>query len=134
VGILDYVCLTLPVWLYLTWDIGLACALAAHVCATGSDARLSWRDVLLAWSAILLSVIAIGLALYVDWTPVGMPWIGGLQGRYFLPLLPALALCLPRLSHPRLAAVLAAPCIAAAVLSVAVLPGIVSAFYPLAWK
>ncbi len=131
IGILDYLCLALPAWLYLAWYVGLACAVAAHICTIAPQARLTLPDFILSGTAILLSVIVMGVALYLDWTPVGMPWIGGVQGRYFLPLLPALPLCLPRFNHPRLATALAAPPILAALLSAAALPGLVKAFYPL---
>ncbi len=131
VGVLDYLCLYLPGWLYLTWYTGLACALAAHICAAPSSARLTLPDFLLSSTAIFLSVVLFSLALYLDWTPVGMPWIGGIQGRYFLPLLMALPLCLPRLDRPRVAYALSAPPILAALISAATLPRLVSAFYPL---
>ena len=46
----------------------------------------------LAWGALacLASVLLIYLGLYMTWTPVGAPAISGVQGRYFLPLLPLL--------------------------------------------
>ena len=45
--------------------------------------------------ALVASVSMIFAALYVSWTPVGQRVIEGVQGRYFLPLLPMLALLLP---------------------------------------
>jgi uncharacterized membrane protein len=131
VGVLDYLCLYLPGWLYIIWYAALACTLAAHVCGGSSSTRQTIPDSLLAVTAILLSTVAVGLALYLDWTPVGMPWIGGLQGRYFLPFFPVLALCLPRLERPRLARFLIAPAVATAIISAAALPRIVLGFYPL---
>jgi uncharacterized membrane protein len=50
----------------------------------------AWR-----WWAVLLSlVIAAGIAtaIYLAGDPLGAPIVGGLQGRYFLPLLPLLCL------------------------------------------
>lgn len=57
----------------------------------------------LAWGALacLASVLLIYLGLYMTWTPVGAPAISGVQGRYFLPLLPLL-LILVRGALPRL--------------------------------
>ena len=39
---------------------------------------------------LILSVLAVGTVLYLMWTPVGGPSISGIQGRYFIPLLPLL--------------------------------------------
>lgn len=41
-------------------------------------------------ATLLLSIIAIGSVLYLMWTPVAGPSISGIQGRYFIPLLPLL--------------------------------------------
>lgn len=38
----------------------------------------------------ILSLIAIAGTLYIAWTPVGSDQVGGIQGRYFLPLVPLL--------------------------------------------
>jgi hypothetical protein len=49
---------------------------------------LSW--VTIAWFIMLLgsSVVLVYTALYIYWNPVAAPRVAGLQGRYFLPLLP----------------------------------------------
>lgn len=41
-------------------------------------------------TTILLSIIATSTILYLAWTPVGSPAIEGIQGRYFIALLPLL--------------------------------------------
>lgn len=38
----------------------------------------------------VLSAIAIAVALYMIWTPIGSPQVSGIQGRYLIPLLPLL--------------------------------------------
>ena len=43
-----------------------------------------------------VSVLAICTSLYVWWTPIGDSRILGLQGRYFLPLLPGVLLAAMR--------------------------------------
>ncbi|NIE65472.1 DUF2142 domain-containing protein [Burkholderia sp. Ax-1719] len=48
---------------------------------------------------LLVCVAMIFAALYVSWTPVGQRIVEGVQGRYFLPLLPLLALLLPQRLH-----------------------------------
>jgi len=40
--------------------------------------------------AFLLSLLAIAGALYLNWSPVGSRFIYGVQGRYFLPVIPLL--------------------------------------------
>ena len=44
---------------------------------------------------MLCSIELIFVALYLTWTPVGMDRIDGIQGRYFIPLLPILLFVLP---------------------------------------
>jgi uncharacterized membrane protein len=48
---------------------------------------------------LLVCVAMIFAALYVSWTPVGHRIVEGVQGRYFLPRLPLLALLLPQRLH-----------------------------------
>jgi len=38
----------------------------------------------------IVSLIAVAGALYIAWTPVGRNWADGIQGRYFLPVMPLL--------------------------------------------
>ena len=47
---------------------------------------------------LLVIVAGISLAEYVIWTPVGVAQVGGLQSRYYLPLLPFVVLLLPQAS------------------------------------
>ncbi|GAB0117317.1 DUF2142 domain-containing protein [Acidisoma sp. 7E03] len=57
--------------------------------------------------ALLVLVAALGAAEliffveYLTWTPVGMARIDGVQGRYFVPLLPLLLLLIPQLRAAR---------------------------------
>jgi hypothetical protein len=130
IGKLDYLCLVLPDWLYTAWFLALGSAVAADLGGYAPPWRLRAPDFCVAILCVLLSITAIGLALYLDWTPVGMPWIGGVQGRYLLPLVPVLALSLPRFSLRWTRVFYIVPvCVALA--SALALPGIVAAFYPL---
>ncbi len=47
---------------------------------------------------LALSVAALGVSIYVMWSPTGAPIIEGVQGRYFIPMSPLLLLplCLRR--------------------------------------
>lgn len=42
------------------------------------------------------------LVLYLFWTPVGYEFVGGVQGRYFLPLVPYIVLLLAEIIHRRI--------------------------------
>ncbi|WP_455043051.1 DUF2142 domain-containing protein, partial [Leptotrichia buccalis] len=42
---------------------------------------------------VLLGIyIGISTALFVAWTPIGSEYIRGIQGRYFIPIIPVLAI------------------------------------------
>jgi uncharacterized membrane protein len=71
---------------------GLACLCAAF--APGNRPPY-WRPAL--WSLITFGAVmlAIAAALYMSWTPVGNATVHGLQGRYFLPILPLLGWLIP---------------------------------------
>ncbi|HTR17769.1 MAG TPA: DUF2142 domain-containing protein [Acetobacteraceae bacterium] len=96
VGRLGWLSLDLPHWEYRAWAAALAAALAGAACGTSQDAK-PWRASDALFVAVLLtaSVIAVHIALYLSWTQVGAAVISGVQGRYFLPLVPFLPLLVP---------------------------------------
>jgi uncharacterized membrane protein len=59
---------------------------------------LTWRVRLLILLVFAASLFALGVSIYVAWTPTGADHILGLQGRYFIPISPLLllSLCLRR--------------------------------------
>ena len=82
VGRLGMLDLQLPpsiIWL------SLATLLAAALCSTVAPRRAAR---VLAAASFLLATIGISLALYLGWTPVGAPTVEGIQGRYFIALMP----------------------------------------------
>jgi uncharacterized membrane protein len=84
IGVLGWLNLPLPVGLRLL-------ALAAFFLATFAPmANRPLPPWLLAWATLLIvgSVILVELALYLAWTPLAAPAVDGVQGRYFLPMLP----------------------------------------------
>ncbi len=100
IGLFGWEELPLPIWVYL-----LITCFGAAVCLV----ILRNRTKVTLSSAILGSIAALGVALgvllaaYVLWTPPGSSTIIRLQGRYFLPIIPILALIAPpfsRLSRP----------------------------------
>ena len=76
----------------LVW-IGFFCAYTVELAAT----RVSgiWNDAKRKMIAAFVLLSGFGLictSLYVQWTEVGYEWIEGIQGRYFIPLLPVFSL------------------------------------------
>lgn len=129
IGVLDYLCIVLPRGLYAVWFLALPAAIAADCLASQGMAGLRHRDRVFVAALIATTAFAISLALYVQWTPVGMPWIAGLQGRYFLPLALALSIAVPGLGGSRLELGLSFVPAAAALCDLVWLPRIVAAFY-----
>lgn len=90
---------------YLSWmnvqipslcSTGLILALAMIV---ARDRGVEWKDEAglrkMRWTTgigCIFSVVLICTGLYVWWTPYANMWILGIQGRYFLPIMPPLAL------------------------------------------
>ena len=60
----------------------------------GNGGRLTWPA--RAWILLLCAGIMamVWVAMYLAFTPVGSDHINGVQARYYIPLLPALYLCL----------------------------------------
>lgn len=85
VGVFGWIQLRLPAAAYATAGVGLLAAVVAE--AGRMRQALRWS---IAWNALLVlgALVLIGLALYLAWTPPGTPYVDGLQGRYFIPLLP----------------------------------------------
>jgi len=92
--------MVLPDFYYHLWYIALAVAFTGLAFTPRPQADLPPKAGLnFLFVAVLLPVIYWWLLLtfYVDWTRVGMDTIGGVQGRYLLPLMPFLLLAIPGL-------------------------------------
>jgi hypothetical protein len=134
VGVLGWLNLELPDSLYRLWAAALAAAALADLLAAGKEAppRSGWLQPLLLLGLVALAFLGVYLSQYLVWTPVGLPFIGGPQGRYLLPFIPLLALAVPRPRLPGrrlLRPVLCALPIAAAAADVLMLPRLVTWFY-----
>jgi hypothetical protein len=73
-------------------------AIASGVAALVASPRTPgarWFTSPAAAAAVLSSIELIFVALYLTWTPVGADRVDGIQGRYFIPLLPVLLFLLP---------------------------------------
>ena len=119
VGRLGMLEINQPLWLIWT-EIAI---LAICTGAAGGDLRPAVR--IAGGLVFVLTAGALFLAFYLNWTTVGADHIEGLQGRYFLPILPLVGVVagasvavLERVS-PRLVIAGAAICNTAAVISVA---------------
>ena len=123
-GLLD---LPVPTALLVLCAIALAAGLLAALHPMPAPARP------LVWAAAPLCVLAILLAEYLSWTPVGATAIEGMQGRYLIPLLPFLALGMPGWPAPARLAVLGRAClvpvVAAGLATAAALPILVTLTY-----
>ncbi len=142
IGVLGWLTLPLQDWLYALWTWSIACACAADLLARADSGRPAVRigapeTVLLALSAAAV-VIAIYQSQYLLWTPVGGSSVMGPSGRYWLPLIPMLAIIVPRV-RPRGAqiaagvrlvrAVLTTVPVAAALVSLVAVPDLVATAY-----
>ncbi len=121
IGELGWLSITLPNWLYALWT----CTLAAAALGLLVERNSGPTSALAALLGVTLSAWAVMLAQYLGWTQVGATVIAGVQGRYFLPLLPFLALAIPCLRPLRLPGLEAVP-LAAGVVSAATVPVVVA--------
>ena len=133
VGILGLLDIYLPAWAYTLWLVALGAALAAA--CLGERVR-GYRPGSLAWCGVLACLAATVFALfagqYLSWTRTGWALVEGMQGRYFIPLLPFLVLATPFVHAPGWAGprwLLRLPALAAALWGLVALPGLVVANY-----
>ncbi len=80
-------------WEYPCLLVALGTAVLGTVCS-----RLGWKrglDVGFAALALFSAFIGMEISMYITATRAGMAQIGGVQGRYFLPLLPFFVFLLP---------------------------------------
>ena len=132
IGVLGWLDVRLPrdfiVW--AAWGVLLALLSAA---APEGVRGAWWRNrTLVGVASVLASALGVFVSIYLIWSRPGGPVVEGVQGRYFLPLLPALALAMPSLG--RGAAALRPPALAdvlalAAVTPAVMLTAIVSRYY-----
>ena len=96
IGFLGQLSIRLPGMLYALWSVAIVSGiggLAAHPRLPATR----WFTAPAAAVGLLASIELIFVALYLTWTPVGMDRVDGIQGRYFLPLLPVLLFVVPEI-------------------------------------
>jgi uncharacterized membrane protein len=94
IGVLGWLDVRLPgaVMLFATIAV-IAIALTS---GTRADARVR----VAALAILAVCVLAISFSLYLTWSAVGAGEVAGIQGRYFLPLLPLLLIAIGIRPHP----------------------------------
>jgi len=85
IGVLGWLNVILPFWYYV---FTIFVILTIAIIENSEKLSLNLKKKLLILSVIILTVILISTISYLTWTPVGKTTIDGLQGRYFIPLLP----------------------------------------------
>jgi Predicted membrane protein (DUF2142) len=97
IGVLGPLKIVLPAAFYLVWIVAAGVALVADLTTLPRATQLKgWLEAFFLLAACVASIFAIYLSQYISWTPVGAEYIEGPQGRYLLPLIPILAVALPR--------------------------------------
>lgn len=132
VGILGVLDILLPTWLYGLWigAVGLLCV--GESVAVRRGARPGVAVGLLALGCVVAAVFALFDGQYLSWTYTGDATVEGMQGRYFLPLIPFVGVALPFVpvvGAGGVRAVLRLPAVVAGGIGVAVIPALVVATY-----
>jgi uncharacterized membrane protein len=88
IGVMGLFDTLLQNWVYPTLSLLLFAA-----CLTPVDAHFAWRARVAAVAALAAAAyaLAVFLIFFLIWTPIDAPAVRGVQGRYFLPCLPLLA-------------------------------------------
>jgi uncharacterized membrane protein len=98
IGILGWLSLSFPARFYTAWTAALLIAALGLVFAARperSSAPNALAQLLYVVLLLILSIWLIAISLYVTWTLVGHASVTGIQGRYFLVLLPFLIVAVP---------------------------------------
>jgi uncharacterized membrane protein len=90
IGVFGWLDTPMPTWFY---EIAIACCLCALFAPGNRPPYL--RPALWGVAALVGTLLTICAALYMSWSDVGAPTVGGLQGRYFLVILPLIAWLVP---------------------------------------
>jgi uncharacterized membrane protein len=138
IGVLGWLDVMLPKWIYGAWQWAALAALLADAIGQSRTALPSWfrppalTDTMLLLLGVFSAFLGIYLSQYLIWTHVGLARIDGPQGRYLLPLIPVVALAIPRFrlrGGEVLSGVLTAVPLAVAMADVFVLPMVLVATY-----
>lgn len=73
-------------WGEFPFQILIIVSICIIVLTDGSELMLNIKSRVGVALIMLATTAAVWLSMYIVFTPVGVPWIGGVQGRYFAPL------------------------------------------------
>ena len=96
IGVLGMFDTVLPTWVYLTLTVLLAASLVTQ--QTIEVRARTWIALVAAITAVGY-VLAVYLVCYLSFTPLDADVVWGVQGRYFVPLLPLLAVVVACIGH-----------------------------------
>jgi uncharacterized membrane protein len=117
---------------YNVWEIAIIASVFGFLFVPRSDTEQKTTLIENVYVALVLifSAWAVFIAAYIDWTDVGSPEIWGVQGRYFLILMPFLILAIPRLFKINLPIIIPIlPAIALGIYDLGYLPLKISTFF-----
>ena len=100
IGVLGWLDVSLETWIYVGLTLALLAVFWERI-AADRPTRLR----IAGYSALTIASYTFGvfLILFMTWTPPNEPVVWGVQGRYFVPVLPAAALALAALADVELA-------------------------------
>jgi uncharacterized membrane protein len=96
IGVLGWLDTYFPMFYYITTVVIIFIALIAESITSNT---LSSRARIIALLALLTCILGVFAALYLRWSPVGSEMVDGVQGRYFIPLIPLLTFLVPSVSE-----------------------------------
>jgi uncharacterized membrane protein len=85
IGVLGWLNVPLPFWYYSFMAVTVLCMAFFE---SSENIAVNMKRKLLILSMVISTIILIYTISYLTWTPVGQNTIDGLQGRYFIPILP----------------------------------------------
>ena len=133
VGLLGILDILLPIALYAVWLTAIGLVLLGECLASRREPP-GPRAIASLWmlACFAATVFAVFDGQYLSWTLTGWAEIQGMQGRYFIPLLPFLGLALPRVRTAAggiVRAALRAPAVATGAAGLVVIPALVVGTY-----
>ncbi len=132
IGVLGSMALWFPSRYYNVWEFAIIASVFGFLFVPRSDTEQKTTLIENVYVALVLifSAWAVFIAAYIDWTDVGSPEIWGVQGRYFLILMPFLILAIPRLFKINLPIIIPIlPAIALGIYDLGYLPLKISTFF-----
>jgi uncharacterized membrane protein len=91
IGLLGWLDTALPGYVYWTYPPMI---MIVALTETNADFSLSLTHKIILLATGLITAVIVATGQYITWTPVESPLIWGVQGRYFIPIIPVLLVAL----------------------------------------